>query len=163
MCNPLSSRRAWTPTAYGQMENFEDLNHATTIWKILSMNTLLNSILFEVYNLAKMVVVQIMGSVEDKRVFSILSFMKTKVRNKWTNHLDLMVCMFCQNYWHLDNFLFDDVFDAWNQVKDMLHHAISWGIFHCHLVMIVYSSFDSFDLCEWILMCLCMYGNCNSK
>lgn len=64
------------------MENFEDLNHATTIWKILSMNTLLNSILFEVYNLAKMVVVQIMGSVEDKRVFSILSFMKTKVRNK---------------------------------------------------------------------------------
>ena len=89
------------------------------IWQSLSINALLFSKSFEFHELAEMVVVQIMGSVEDERVFSTLSFMKMKLRNKLTDHVDLTVCMFCQNHWQLDNLMFGNAFIAWKQLKDM--------------------------------------------
>lgn len=76
------------------MENFGDLNPVSMIsWQKLSMNALLASKLPEFHKLAEMVVVQIMGSVEDERVFSTLSFMKTKLRSKLTDHFVVSLCI----------------------------------------------------------------------
>jgi hypothetical protein len=47
-------------------------------------------------NLAEMVVVQIVGSVEDECCFSTLAFIKLKLRNRLTTHLPLVVRMFAQ-------------------------------------------------------------------
>ena len=101
------------------MKFFGDLNPITMIWQKLSINSMLASKLSKFQTLTKIVIMQIMGSVEDERVFSTLSFTKMKMRNKLTDHLDLTVCMFCQKHWRLDNFPFDDAFVAWKQVKDM--------------------------------------------
>jgi hypothetical protein len=50
------------------------------------------------YNkLAKIVVVQVMGSMEDEMTFNNLTFMKNKLRNHWTTHLDICVYIFNQN------------------------------------------------------------------
>lgn len=40
----------------------------------------------------------VMGLVEDKRIFSNLSFIKIRLRNRLGEHLDLMVRMFSQHF-----------------------------------------------------------------
>jgi hypothetical protein len=39
----------------------------------------------------------VMGSMEDEQCFPIISFMKFKLKNKLTNHFDLVVNMFAQD------------------------------------------------------------------
>ncbi len=46
--------------------------------------------------LAKLAMVQIVGSVEDEKCFSTLAFLKSKLWNKLTTHLPLVVRMFAQ-------------------------------------------------------------------
>ncbi len=61
------------------MDQPMDVNSMSRLWNKLSPNALLCAQLFEFMNVAKLVVVQIMGSVEDERTFSTLTFMKTRV------------------------------------------------------------------------------------
>jgi len=51
-----------------------------------------------------MAMVQIVGNVEDESCFSMLAFMKSKLRNKLTTHLPLVVLMFAQRFYTLHNF-----------------------------------------------------------
>jgi hypothetical protein len=44
--------------------------------------------------LAELVIVQVIGSVEDERTIFTLSFMKLKLRNQLVGHLDIVVHMF---------------------------------------------------------------------
>ena len=64
------------------VEIFGDLSLVTIIWQKLSMNALMASRLYEFHKLAKRIVVKNMGTIEDERVFSTMSFMKTKLRIK---------------------------------------------------------------------------------
>jgi hypothetical protein len=50
----------------------------------------------------------VIGNVKDKWCFSTLSFMKSKFRNRWTIHLDLVVKMFVQDHYSMDSFPFED-------------------------------------------------------
>lgn len=86
------------PNCMWAMEVFGDLSPMTMTWHKLLMNALLALKLSKFNKLTKMTVVQIMGSVEDERVLSTLSFIRTKLRLKLTNYLDLTMCMVCQNY-----------------------------------------------------------------
>ncbi len=52
--------------------------------------------------------VMVLGNVEDKCYFSTLSFMKLKLRNQLTTHLDLVVKMFVYDHYILDAFPFED-------------------------------------------------------
>jgi hypothetical protein len=56
-----------------------DVNSMSKFCNKLFPNALLCAQLFEFMNMAKLVVVQIMGFVEDERTFSTLTFMKTKL------------------------------------------------------------------------------------
>jgi len=53
-----------------------------------------------------------MGSVEDERTFSTLKFIKTRLRNRLCEHLDLVVCMFARPFYTIDTFPYDDVITA---------------------------------------------------
>ena len=53
------------------------------------------------------------GSVEDERVFSFVSFLKTKLCNSIDSHLGVVVGMYSQNIYTLQNFPYDVVFDSW--------------------------------------------------
>jgi hypothetical protein len=70
--------------------------------------------------------VVVLGSLEDKRTFinpSInLTFMKNKLCNQRTTHLDLCVHMFTQKFYIVTNFPYDAAIVAWKEVCTR-HHA----------------------------------------
>jgi hypothetical protein len=43
-------------------------------------------------------IIQVTGSMEDEDNFSTLRFIKSKLKNRLTTHLDLMIHMFCWNF-----------------------------------------------------------------
>jgi hypothetical protein len=49
----------------------------------------------------------VLGSVEDERCFSTLSFVKSKLKNKLTTHLDLVVWMYVEFVFTIQTFPFD--------------------------------------------------------
>jgi hypothetical protein len=57
--------------------------------------------MFELFKLVELVIVMVLGSVEDERTFSTLTFMKSKLRNRPTTHLDLVVRMYAQDFFTL--------------------------------------------------------------
>ncbi len=63
--------------------------------------------------LAEMAMVQIVGSVEDERCLSTLAFMKSKLCNRLITHLPLVVKMFAQRFYTLQNFLYVKCIEQW--------------------------------------------------
>jgi hypothetical protein len=59
----------------------------------------------------------ILGSVKDEHCFSTLYFLKSKLCNRLTKHLDLVVRMFTHDHYTLDNFPFGDAMKDWNDNK----------------------------------------------
>jgi hypothetical protein len=62
-------------------------------------------------------VAQVIGSVENIRCFYMLSFMKNKLWNRLTDHLDLVVRVFFQKLFPLESFLYNDAIHAWKKAK----------------------------------------------
>jgi hypothetical protein len=60
------------------------------------------------------------GNIEDERCFSNMGFMKNKLRNKLTTHLDLVVKLFAQKFFTFNSFPFVTTMNAWNATKS--HH-----------------------------------------
>jgi hypothetical protein len=58
-----------------------DVNRITKLWKTLISNQNLESIILEYITSTKLVVMQVISSIEDEHCFSTLSFMKTKLWN----------------------------------------------------------------------------------
>lgn len=55
--------------------------------------------------------------VEDERTFSNLTFMKNRLRNRLTMHLDLCVRMFSHKFYTLENFPYDEAITPWKAKK----------------------------------------------
>jgi hypothetical protein len=51
---------------------------------------------------------------EEEHIFNILSFLKSKLRNKLTIHLDL--CTLLQHFYAFENFWFDVVIHKWKEM-----------------------------------------------
>jgi len=58
--------------------------------------------------LVEIALIKGLGSMEDEQLFSKLNFIKTKIQNWLTNHLDLFVHMFEQSIFSMDKFPSDD-------------------------------------------------------
>jgi hypothetical protein len=56
-----------------------DLDILSRLWKKLFSNALLCACFNEFMKVAKLMMVQIMGSMEDEKTFSTLTFMKTRL------------------------------------------------------------------------------------
>ena len=95
------------------MEVPYDINPITRIWRTISASRVLSHGFQEYLKLAKIRLVHVIGSVEDQCVFSSMSFLKTKLRNSLDPHLGVVVGMYSQNIYTLQNFPYDAVFDSW--------------------------------------------------
>jgi hypothetical protein len=74
--------------------------------------------LYEFMKVVKLIMVQIMGSIEDERTFLTLTFMKTRLWDQFNDHLDLMVHMFAIALLHCFNFfLYNDPITTWTNEK----------------------------------------------
>ncbi len=66
--------------------------------------------------------VMILGSVEDEHCFFTLLFMKSKLQNRLTIHLDLVVRMFAQEHYYLD------IFPLRDAMKDWVDNKVRYGV-----------------------------------
>ncbi len=83
----------------------------------------------------------VIGNVKDKWCFSTLSFMKSKFRNRWTIHLDLVVKMFVQDHYSMDSFPFEDaIIEDQQDIQWMLNILWSFNV--------VYLNFFQFFLAQ---------------
>jgi hypothetical protein len=58
--------------------------------------------------------VHVLDSVEDERVFSSLTFLKDKLRNRLSvDYLGIVIGMHAQNVYTLENFPYDTCFQSW--------------------------------------------------
>jgi hypothetical protein len=60
-----------------------------------------------------MAMVQIVGNVKDERCFSMLAFMKSKLHNRLTTHLPLVVQMFAQWFYTLQKISYAKCIEQW--------------------------------------------------
>jgi len=58
-------------------------------------------------------VVLVLESIEDEQTFSILTFMKDKLRKKLGLHLDTIVRMFPQEFYTQENFPYEEAIIIW--------------------------------------------------
>jgi len=74
------------------MEPPFDLNPLTRLWSYQDSCTILRiKIFLEFYKLVEIAIVQVLGSIEDERCFSSLSFLKNKLWNSLDTHLECVV------------------------------------------------------------------------
>jgi hypothetical protein len=81
---------------------------------MLDANTVLTLQFFEYIEFAQIAMVHVFGSVEDKRCFSSLKFVKDRLRNRlFVDHLSLVIDMHVQRMFTLENFPYDTCFQTW--------------------------------------------------
>jgi hypothetical protein len=100
----------------------KDVNLVTHMWLKIKSSTLVVRKLNEYMKVIEIAMVMVLGSVENERTFINLTFMKNKLCNQLTTHLDLCVHMFTQNFYIVTNFPNDVAIVAWKEVC-MRYHA----------------------------------------
>lgn len=72
----------------------------------------------EYFWLAEVALVHVLGSLEDERCYSSLAFLKNKLRNCLNEHLQLVVGMYSQKIFTLENFPYEEAFEEWMSAVD---------------------------------------------
>ena len=75
-----------------------NINLITKLWQKVGINGLLLNRLSEFIILAKIAIITVLGSVENKHTFSNLVFIKSKLRNKLGTYLDTWMRVFSQGF-----------------------------------------------------------------
>ena len=65
--------------------------------------------------LAELALVMVPGSVEAERMFSTMSFLKDKLRNRLTTHLSPCARLYSQSTYSLSNFPYPDAIKSWRE------------------------------------------------
>jgi hypothetical protein len=87
-----------------------DVNLLKHLWRILFDIQIIGFYFLEYFKLAKIAMVQVLDSVEDEQCFSSLAFYKSKLCNRLTTNLRLVVRMFSQKFYNLHNFPYAETF-----------------------------------------------------
>jgi hypothetical protein len=93
------------------------VNPLTWIWKTLEASCISRHSFPKNFKLAEITIVQMLGLMEDECTFSTLSFMKSKLRNHFNEHLHIVVEMYSQTFFTLNTFPYDTCFDNWKEQK----------------------------------------------
>jgi hypothetical protein len=91
------------------------VNPLTKLWNALSMSVVLKKHFPEWFKVAELAVVQVLGSIEDERTFSTVTFSKSRLRNCLSEHLAACVGIYSQIFFTLDTFPFDKVYTEWHE------------------------------------------------
>jgi hypothetical protein len=101
-------------------------NPLTKLWRMLDANSALAAQFPEYIKLAQIAMVHVLGSVEDERCFSSLTFLKDKLRNRLSaDHLGIVVGMHGQNVFSLENFPYDDCFQTWVHSAERYRYGVA--------------------------------------
>ena len=103
--------------AHAAMEEPRDENPLTKVWVRIGQNTLMLSRLLEYIKVAEIAIAVVLGSVEDERTFSTLSFMKSKLRNRLGGHMDTCVKLFSQSFFTLETFPITKAISSWREER----------------------------------------------
>ncbi len=79
---------------------------------MINASQLLFHSFLEFLKLVEIVMVHVLGFVEDIHCFSSMSFLKTKLHNCLDPHLALIIVMFSQKFFIIDNFPYQVVYDS---------------------------------------------------
>jgi hypothetical protein len=90
-----------------------DTNSLTRMWHLVTTFRILFSSFLEYVKLVELAMVQIIGNVEDERCLSTLAFMKSKLHNKFTTHLPIVVRMLAHQFYTLENFSYVECIERW--------------------------------------------------
>jgi hypothetical protein len=99
--------------AHSMMKKPFDINPVTRMWRCIEANSFLRHSLSEYVKVAKIAIVIVLGSVQDERTFSTLTFMKNKLRNRLTTNLAMVVGMKSQSFFTLNDFPYDAAYESW--------------------------------------------------
>jgi hypothetical protein len=69
------------------------------LWHQLTTNNLFIQHLSKFMRIVELTIVQVIGTAEDERTFSTLTFMKSKLRNQLARHLNIAIRMFVQDFY----------------------------------------------------------------
>jgi hypothetical protein len=89
------------------------INPVTQLWQSLDANSYLRHSLFEYIIITKIAIVMVMGSIQDERTFSMVSFMKSKLCDRLGKHLSMAVGFKSQKFFTLEDFPYDVAYDSW--------------------------------------------------
>ncbi len=73
------------------MQKSFDINLLTKLWRTFLSSQILEQKILEYIKLVELVVVQMIGSIKDECCFSTFTFMKTKLNNRLTKHVELVI------------------------------------------------------------------------
>jgi hypothetical protein len=85
------------------------------LWEKFKSNAILNQCFYEWIILVKLCIVMVLGNVKEKHTFSNPAFVKSKIQDCLTIHLDLVVWMYVQNFYSLEPFPFYITICEWNE------------------------------------------------
>jgi len=71
------------------------------MWRRFASNVILKYRIYEYSKLIELAIVAILGSVENERTFSTITFMTSKLKNQLTINLDMVVRMYAQDFFTL--------------------------------------------------------------
>ena len=95
-----------------EMDNPLEYGAITRLWTKISGSEILQQTMLEYFKLTDLCQTMILGSVEDDRMFSALSFLKSKLRNKLDKNVDTYLRLYVTNY-EVDNFPYERALSLW--------------------------------------------------
>jgi len=90
------------------MKSPTNCNLCSKMWTLLTSNQIISHKLLERLKFIELFMAMVLGSVEDERCFSTLSFTKSKLRNRFAKHLDSILHMYAPKkiiFWKISHFL----------------------------------------------------------
>jgi hypothetical protein len=109
----LLFRLTMKENAHSMIKKPFDINLVTRMWRSIEANSFLRHSLNEYIKVAEIAIVMVLGSVQDERTFSMLMFMKNKLRNRLTTNLAMVVGMKSQSFFILNDFPYDTAYESW--------------------------------------------------
>ncbi len=101
-----------------------DCNPTIRMWKRLHISQVLKCKVSKYLKLVELVIVVVIGSVEDKCMFFTFTFVGPKLRNQLTTHLDLIVKMYMQESFKLENFPFYIAIIWWSESERKYSYVV---------------------------------------
>ena len=95
------------------MQKSIDVNPIICMWCNVEANMYLQHSLSKYIKVAELAIVMVLGNIQGEQTFNTLLFIKNKLQNCSTMHLELVVGMKMENFYTLDNFPYGDVYSNW--------------------------------------------------
>ena len=99
------------------LDNPKECGAITILWTTLGGSQYLQENISEYFKLVDLCQTMILGSVEDERMFSALSFLKSKLRNKLDKHMDTCLRLYVTKY-DINNFPYERALALWRSDCD---------------------------------------------